>query len=255
MKFVTFNIRGAWFADGQNALVHRIGSIFRKIDAEDPDIICFQETDESIRDFFESHFHGYSIIGTGREEDFSGEMTAIMFKKSSVELLGFDTFWLSDNPHVAGSKFSCQSEYPRVCTAALFKEKASGKPFFVYNLHLDIFDDAAFLGAKKVLERLAEDRKKYGFPFILAGDFNSSPDSKTMELFFKNENPKLVDHTGNINLTRHGFMNRGEMKKIDYIFTDGKTAKTVSSPDVWDECRDGIWLSDHFPISVTFELI
>jgi len=50
-------------------------------------------------------------------------------------------------------------------------------------------------------------------------------------------------------------MNRGEIKKIDYIFTDDKTAGTVSEPNVWDDNRDGVWLSDHFPISVTFDIL
>lgn len=255
MKFVTFNIRGAWFADGQNALIHRIGMIFKKIDDENPDIVCFQEMTDDIRDFFTAHFHGYTIIGVGREKDYSGEMTSVMIKNSALDVLGFETFWLSDTPYVSGSRFPCQSEYPRVCTVATLKEKDSSVPFFVYNVHLDIEEEAALSGVKKVILRIAEDREKYGFPFVFAGDFNSDPLSETMRMCFENVSPVFVEHTEDISFTRHGFMNRGEIKKIDYIFTDDKTAGTVSEPNVWDDNRDGVWLSDHFPISVTFDIL
>lgn len=254
LKFTTFNIRGAWYADGQNALIHRIGMIFKKLDDEQPDVVCFQEMTESIRDFFNAHLCGYTIIGTGREVGYTGEMMAVMIKNSTVELLGFDTFWLSDEPYTPGSRFECQSEYPRICTAVLLKEKATQKAFRVYNVHLDIFEDAAYLGIQKVLSRLSEDVKKADLPFIMAGDFNVAPDSATIALCNENKAPILVEHTPGLEMTRHGFMNKYEMKKIDYIFTDENTAKTVSAPDVWKDERDGIWLSDHFPISVTLSL-
>ena len=254
LKFTTFNIRGAWYADEQNALIHRIGMIFKKLDDENPDVVCFQEMTESIRDFFNAHFHGHTIIGTGREEGYTGEMMAIMINNATIEILGFDTFWLSDEPYTPGSRFDCQSEYPRICTVAFLKEKATGKVFRVYNVHLDIFEDAAYLGVQKVLARLSDDMKKSGMPFIMAGDFNVAPSSETIKLCYANTDPVMVDHTKKLTLTRHGFMNRGEMKKIDYIFTDENTAKTVSEPDVWDDKLDGIWLSDHFPISVTLSL-
>lgn len=254
MKFVTFNVRGAWYADEQNALIHRVGMIFKKIEDENPDIVCFQEMDGSIRDFFQNYFQNYIIIGTGREADYTGEMMAVMIKKSSMDILGFETFWLSETPYIPGSRFEGQSEYPRIITVVTLKEKSSNKPFMVYNVHLDIFDNAALMGVKKLLSRLSDDRKKFHMPFIMAGDFNSSPESETMRLCFKNTDPVMVDHTSKLKLTRHGFMNRGEMKKIDYIFTDEETAKSVSEPNVWDDKRDGIYLSDHFPISVTLEL-
>lgn len=255
MKFVTFNVRGAWYADEENALIHRVGMIFKKIEEEDPDVVCFQEVDESIKEFFQKFFGEYFIFGTGREADYTGEMMAVMIKKSAVELLGFETFWLSETPYAAGSRFDNQSEYPRVVTAAMLKEKATNKPFIVYNVHLDIWDGAALSGVKKVLARLSEDRKKYNMPFIMAGDFNSAPDSETMKLCFGCKNPVLCEHTGSVKLTRHGFMNPDEMKKIDYIFTDEKTAETVSDMKVWEDKKDGIFLSDHFPISVEFNLL
>ena len=51
--------------------------------------------------------------------------------------------------------------------------------------------------------------------------------------------------TEGIGITFHGFGNCDPCT-IDYIFVQGNIDGTESSK--WDECRDGVWLSDHFPV-------
>ena len=43
LKIVTFNIRCDYGQDGPNQFCYRSGLVKRKIEAEQPDIICFQE--------------------------------------------------------------------------------------------------------------------------------------------------------------------------------------------------------------------
>jgi len=250
MKIVTFNIRIECSPQVQhiNDFVHRAGGILMKIDAEDPDIICFQEATELIKAFLRRHLPGYTFLGHGREADLAGESCIIAVKTDLFDVICCDTFWLSDTPDLPGSLFAAgQSKFPRICTTAKLLRRSDKKAFALYNTHLDFFtQEVALNGMKLILARLQKDQQQAPMPFFLTGDLNSTPDSPAIRYAKSFSAPELVDLTDRIPITDHNFGKTAS--KIDYIFSDTDTAKSLQSVSVWDECHAGIYLSDHYPV-------
>ena len=80
-----------------------------------------------------------------------------------------------------------------------------------------------------------------GVPTVLVGDMNAEPGSEEMQMLSSH----FWNLTEGIGITFHGFGNCDPCT-IDYIFMQGNIDGTESIK--WDECRDGVWLSDHFPV-------
>lgn len=255
MKLVTFNIRYSWDADGVNNFIHRAGMILDKIDAEMPDVICFQEVSSRIGAFLKKHLTDYQLVGHGREADYSGEGMLVAVRNQTVEVLSTETVWLSPTPTVAGSRHEGQNVCPRTYNYVLVKEKASGKILRIYNTHYDYEkEEIRILEAKQLTERIAADSKTLPFPVVLTGDLNAEPTDESALLTAKTE-PALTDLAAGVGRTFHGFgQYDGPVCKIDYLFASPDLAATAAKPVLWQDERDGIYLSDHYPVMVELEL-
>ncbi len=42
--------------------------------------------------------------------------------------------------------------------------------------------------------------------------------------------------------------------KIDYIFATKSIKNSVKSVYIWDDCDEGIYLSDHYPVCMEFDI-
>ncbi|KAI5116281.1 hypothetical protein M0805_009932 [Coniferiporia weirii] len=102
----------------------------------------------------------WDYVGVGRDNGVAaGEFSPIFYNTSHVELVEYDTFWLSNAPFVPGSK------YPGAGIALL-------------NTHLDDQSDAQRrLGASLILARARYEAANQDGPVLVTGDFNSSADS------------------------------------------------------------------------------
>ncbi|KAI0059939.1 mannose-6-phosphatase [Artomyces pyxidatus] len=118
----------------------------------------------------------FGWVGVGRDDGVAaGEFSPIFYKKSVFELLSNDTFWLSNTPFVAGSKFPGAGSV-RIATATHFRVKATGKTFAYINTHLDDqSDDQRRLGASLILWRAHFEAAQAGghSTVLITGDFNS----------------------------------------------------------------------------------
>ena len=254
MKFVTFNIRYSWDADGINSFPFRAGHILCKIDEKKPDVICFQEASDKIGDFLKKHLPEYNFTGHGRDADYTGEAMLTAVRKDTFEVLSTETFWLSPTPDVPGSRYPTQNVCRRTCNVTVIKEKASGNTIKVYNTHFDYEVDPTvrMLEAEQISKRISDDKAKLSMPFILAGDFNSGPDSEIIKHIEINTTPTLCDVAKIFPQTFHNFgKHEGvdkDFKKIDYIFIPPSVK--AGKPVLWDDEWNGVWLSDHYPIEV-----
>ena len=258
MKIVTFNIRieHTTKAERINDFVHRAGGILMKIDKEDPDILCFQEVTPGIGDFLLRHLPDYTLLGHEREADDSAGYNPIAIKKGMFDVLYRRIFWLSDTPEVPGSRLpEAQARGPRVCTALQLRRRADHKVFSVYNTHLDFVSPEVTLGMMSVvLKQLQTDQKAEAMPFFVTGDMNAPPENPAIAYANAFADPVLVDITRHIPVTNHDFGAPLEAQsKLDYIFTDEETAKTVTEVTIWDDCHAGIYLSDHYPVSAQLQ--
>ena len=256
LKIVTFNIRQPWDypEDGVNSFIHRAGMILTKIDEEKPDILCFQEVKPEEKYFLEKYLVDYNVYAHGRNVDLNGEGLATAFRKDTVEMLSADCFWLSPSPYVPGSRFENQSDCPRICLATMVRKREDAHPLWIYNVHLDHESEAARLEQMEcLLHHIVSDREKWSLPILLMGDFNSCPGSATMKYCNEFQSFSLRELTKDIPFTFHGFGKRKPYIKIDYIYADAETAKGVSQVTIWDDCRNGIYLSDHFPVCMKLD--
>ena len=256
LKIMTFNLRCDCGADGINNWEHRTGLVKQAIYGESPDIIGFQEVTrrmlEDVRGLIESD---YVIFGAGRNADYTGEGVNIAFKKDKFDLLGLETFWLSDTPNVPGSRYESldQSTCPRTALIAEIAVRGKGKRLYFCNTHLDhLGEDARVHGARLICEKLAEKCTDKDV-VVITGDMNARPGSKPIEEFLGG---KLgMYEVSNVNeATFHQWGTRlDENIKIDYIFTNAakndKACKIVKEYE-----KDGVFCSDHYPVCAYIEI-
>ncbi len=272
MKVVSFNIRTLWQGDGINSYMHRLGLIYEKISREAPDIIGFQEMQAHHVDTLTKLFPEYSFFGNGRNEGYEGEGLYIAVKRQMFDIVASRLFWLSPTPNVPASRFPEQSIYPRICVSVTLHHKPTGKRVSVYNVHLDHLGlghteppssselpenvkvgesiGARADGIAVALSEMRADYEKTGIPMILMGDFNSKPFENVIELC--REFP-LTDVSENLDVTFHAFGKTEKYMKIDYIFLSEELAELASPAVLWDDEKNGIYLSDHYPIATEID--
>ncbi len=254
MKFTTFNIRCDYDQDGKNSFRYRRELILKKIAAERPDAIGFQEVLPHVQRWLRENLSGYTVIGCGRDADFGGEAMTIAVRNETAELLGLSTFWLSPEPYRPGSRYENQSDCPRTCAAAELLVQGAPGPIRLYNTHLDhIGAEARAQGLTQVLRRMEEDMARLPMPALLMGDMNALPDSPELAPVGDFPALGLTDLTAGIPVTFHNYGLPGEEPcKIDYIYaTPQFKAERVER---WMDEEDGVFLSDHYPVCAEVSL-
>ncbi|MCR5279302.1 MAG: endonuclease/exonuclease/phosphatase family protein [Lachnospiraceae bacterium] len=247
MKIVSFNLRRDFEHDGDNRFNKRTDIIKSVIEKNHPDVIGFQEVLPEALAWLKSSLSGYTVVGTGRDDDLGDEATAVAFDTDKYDLIQMDTFWLSPTPEKPGSRYEGQSDCPRTCTMVLLKDVSTKAVFRVYNTHLDhIGSEARLHGAKQIAARIPEEKLFNGVPLVVMGDFNAFPQDPEVRFF--SEKAGLTDFTESIGGTFHDFGELSTPEKIDYIFASKEW--TLKAAGLWDEKVNGRFISDHFPVFV-----
>lgn len=254
LKVVTFNIRCVWkgYGDGINGFVHRAGMVYEKILQEKPDVILFQEVQGAHLELLKRMLPEYTFIGHFREVGYVGEGLYTAVLNERVQVLGFESYWLSPTPYVVGSRYANQSDCPRMCLTLKLRDVLTGLVFRAVNVHLDhVSDEARVKGIRQVLQTTSERDRLDAMPTFIAGDFNAQPTSDTIKYCKNNDVFKVYDITDTIDVTFHGW---GQTAiKIDYIFVTESIKANVQSVRTWDDCDEGIYLSDHYPVCVEID--
>ena len=247
---MTFNIRYDNKDDGKNRFDGRKAIIKKFFGENKPDVIGFQEVEDNQRRWLIDNLEDYTVLGMGRNADYSGESVSIAYRKDKFDIVSFEQYWLSDTPYVPGSKYKIdQSPCPRISVQATLVDH-SGNLFTFANTHLDHWGvHARVCGASLLISKLLQSRH----PFILTGDFNEFPDGKAIKEILGNKGVHDLTRTiSKHTATYHGYGAVKKDCKIDYIFSSGKAVKETLK--MHTECEGGIYLSDHYPISVDVEL-
>lgn len=251
-KIVSFNLRYDTPNDGQQQFCHRLPFILATLRTEEPDVIGFQECLQHMREALRDNLNDYYIVGGGRDADRFGESSVIAFRKERFNLNECDTFWLSPAVYTPGSRFpEDQSPCPRVCSMVSLTDTRDGKTFLVYNLHTDHEGvKARVQSSELVLKRLQQDRERLDLPFLFTGDFNATPDAEEISIL---TNAGLRDLAAGLGGTFHNYGRLKDPIKIDYIFASAEVnAKTAC---LWEQTREGLYLSDHYPVAVQVDIV
>lgn len=255
MKLVTFNIRLDCGSDGKNNFEFRKPIIQKKLETEQPDLLCFQEVLPHVALWLKEILPEFSIVGCGREQDLTGEQTMVAVRSSKFQIFSMQTFWLSETPLVSGSRYPNQSSCPRTATELVLQELETGELYHLINTHLDHeSSEARVCGMQQILKRFEETGSKLkqvgqrAAHQILTGDFNALPDAPEISMMKE----QLKDVTEGIELTFHDFGREKTCQKIDYI----AVSKNIicDSLECWKDCENGVYLSDHYPVAAVLRV-
>lgn len=245
LRVMTFNVRVP-VDTNINAWVNRRELLVRVIKAQHPDVLGTQELTEEQGEYIAAHLPGYAWFGQGRDGGSKGEHMGVFYRTDRLQVLHSGDFWLSDTPDVPGSKTWGQP-YPRMVTWAQFRLRHGGGTFDYFNTHFPYRPEdvrARMLGANEILQRIrtlpSTDR------VILAGDFNSGPDSPVYAKLanaLRDAWAVATSHAGPAK-TFHNFTGKPD-QRIDWILSRGFRTRTVRTITTHEGAR---YPSDHFPV-------
>ncbi|MED1863927.1 endonuclease/exonuclease/phosphatase family protein [Fictibacillus nanhaiensis] len=255
MKVMTFNIRVDIPGLQENAWRERYKGVSQVINDQSPVIVGMQEANKSMISDVMQNLLKYDWTGEPRRKDDEG--TPIFYRTDLFTLLDSNTFWLSETPDEVGS-MSWNTSYPRVCTWAEFSLiKEPNTRFRVFNTHLDhMSKEARIQGIKLIGETIHRLNQTSHLPFLLMGDFNDVPSSKTLQYCEKELHLKnafmTIDEPVKEQLTFHDFKGEVQGEPIDFIFTSQDVI--ISDSKIIRTKMEQGYPSDHYPVTVEIEL-
>ena len=250
LTIMSFNIRynGVWENDGENAWTNRRDAVAAMILKENPDAIGMQEVLPDQMAYLDSMLGDrYRRIGVGRDDgDTVGESMCIYYNYHRLQLVGWNTRWLSQTPDSVS--YGWDAACRRTVTTAVFEDILTGKSFTYMNTHLDHMGQEARKNSVLLLCDWAEDCKG---PVLIGGDMNSSIEDSIFlplakhSLFSARDLAPVSDTT----LTFNGF-GKCQPKLIDHIFVRGFKVKEFHTLNG----DYGVpYISDHYPVKLIVE--
>lgn len=252
VHIASFNLRMDTPNDGDNAWPHRKEMVKGLIRFHDFDICGTQEGfKHQLNDILE--LSDYAYIGGGRDDGMdAGEHSAVFYKKSRFEVVKSGNFWFSETPDVPGKGWDATC-CNRICSWAKFREKASGKEFFVFNVHYDHEGQVARKNSSLLLLDKIRQIADY-HPVFVTGDFNATPDSEPIQIIANDG--KLKDSYsvtqqppyGTVGTFNSFKLDMSIQTRIDYVWVSDNI--TVEKYGVLSDMQYGRFPSDHFPVMV-----
>jgi len=251
---MSFNIRYATAADGENRWEKRRHLVVGVIRRHAPDIVGLQEALATQLDELLEALPEYAFVGVGRDDGKrAGEFAAILYRQDRFTVADSGTFWFSDTPALPGS-VGWGNHVTRICTWARFLHRGGNEPFYVFNVHLDHESAPSRLrSARLLLERIEARRHADGV--IVTGDFNCSEGDPPVRLLTSRAEDGPLDFVDTFRVrhpnagvvgTFNGFRGDRDGEKIDYIFAP-RSARVLEAEIIRDHDA-GRYPSDHFPV-------
>jgi endonuclease/exonuclease/phosphatase family metal-dependent hydrolase len=258
---MTFNIRLNTSADSLNAWPYRKDKVASQILFHQAQIVGVQEALHDQMMDLKNLLPSYKYTGVGRDDGKQkGEYSAIFYDTLRLQLLRTETFWLSEQPQVPGSK-SWDAAITRIVTWAQFFDKKIKKRFFVFNTHFDhIGQEARKQSAMLLLQKIKAIAGNK--PVIITGDFNSKPQDDPIRILTDTTSSYYLVDTKKISRQPHygpgGTFNAFGPKEIDdepidFIFIRNgiRVLQHASLSQTWK----GRFSSDHFPVFAVLQLV
>jgi endonuclease/exonuclease/phosphatase family metal-dependent hydrolase len=249
VKILTWNIQyGSDRGADPNGWPERRGPLRAALESEKPEVLCVQEALAAQLEFLDRCLPGHAREGVGRDDGKAkGEHCAVYWDRARFERLDGGTFWLSEAPAAPGRAWG--EEYNRVCTWVRLKEKASGRALRVGNTHFPLVPEAREKAARLVVERLKGGAAAE--PLILAGDFNSGPDSPVWKAFAEaglvNTEKSAGKEPGTATFHKMGI----GLVCLDAVFASD--AWKVREHRVTSGVLKGVYPSDHFGVAAVLD--
>lgn len=223
-----------------------------------PHVICLQECYSVQLDYLKSRMPEFDSFGLANPAPVFNPVNAILFSRSRFEIVSAGGFWLSEKPHVAGTR-SWDSASPRFVNWVHLKERNFNQEFRVWNTHLDHRGQVAREEQARLIVEGSKTSHPENFPQLLAGDFNADATNAAITIV---KEGGWVDTFSSVHgaeepgFTYHRFLGRKFPEqvskdqirgKIDWIFYRG-AVRTLSAEVIRDG-RNNRYPSDHYFVS------
>lgn len=291
LTVMTFNLRRDIAGEGLYSWDNRKDLCIDIITKYAPTILCTQEGLKSQLEALQHALPGYGYFGLSRKgpSDSADEHCTIFYHKEQVEQTEGGTFWLSESPSVPAST-SWGETAPCIATWVTFQFKGVEPPGFAFqvvNTHLDEASARARRrGALLTWQHIAS--LPPSLPVIYCGGFSTEKES-TVGRFLLGRSREhgivgdMIDawasarrrKSTKLIRTHHGFKGenqgtteylklllkalflcwdrRSQDLHVDWVLFRGR-ALTPMYSEVVDECPNGLYPSDHYPLYVEFSL-
>lgn len=218
------------------------------------DIICIQEAANQHYHDLRARLLRYDCYGMASRNPLYTPDNMILFDRSRFELIFAGGFWLSETPHIEGSK-SWDCANPRYANYVHLRDYESRKIFRVWNTH---FDHIGHTARKMQAQMIVQASQVFpeDLPQLLTGDFNADmkhPAYAVMKEGGWADTYSAVHGPGDPGFTFHAFLgpayaeSRPASKipgKIDFIFSRGPVETHDSS--IIKDSKNGHFPSDHY---------
>lgn len=231
LRVVSYNIKHGLGMDGKLDL-NRAGALLNNLH---PDIVGLQEVDHLAKR--SNEVDQAKVLGeqTGMQSAF-GSFMDFQGGKYGLAIL-------SRHPIVSSEEIRLpDGNEPRVALACRIR-LPSGKHITAVNLHFDWVGDDQFRFAQA--EKLSEYLSSLDTPWLLLGDFNDDPDSRTLELLSRET--LTIEKPADDRFT---FSSTRPQREIDFILASPAAAWKPG----WCRVLDADLTSDHRPVLTVLEL-
>ncbi|NLW50238.1 MAG: endonuclease/exonuclease/phosphatase family protein [Candidatus Brocadiaceae bacterium] len=254
IRVMTCNVRcrGDW--DRENHWDLRREACAEVMRSRRPDVICCQEVrPEQYVDLREAlpEFDTYALPERPGSRD---GVNALFWRRDRFELACGSGYWLSETPHVPGSK-SWDSKYIRLANWVRLVERATKRELRVVSTHLDNVGQTA---RERQASLVNEDAAAYpaDYPQVLAGDMNASATNPAIETYRRAGWRDACDgfsEAGPGHRTYHAFgANPPDWpERIDWIFVRGPLRSTEAQ--IVRDTPGGRYPSDHYFVLVELD--
>lgn len=256
VKILTCNIRCTVPQDGADNWPNRKAFCMDIIKAQDADILCFQELTAAQGEDVSQSLAGYHHYGMADEPLSRNRVNSIFYRADAFDLISSAGYWLSETPHIAGSR-SWHSAYVRLANWVRLTDRASGTDFRVINTHLDCDSQPAREGQARCI---VEDAAAYpdDYPQLLAGDMNCDATNHAIAVFKSGgwrDTYAAIHRTEDPGATGHDFLGPAHVSnigKMDWVFSRGKIRP--ADAQIVTDAFEGRYPSDHYFVSATVML-
>ena len=198
ISVMAYNIYGVTNAIYQE----RANNVCRKVTKYLPDFVAFQEPAKNLMDLIhmEQYYNYYlgiprhtesapiiagSVVINGVEHYLNGanSYAAILYAKDRYEVVEGGTKWMTNTPDEY-SKLE-GSDYARIYTYVMFRDKQTNEQFIIVNHHLDFASQVQVTTMKYMFKFFNENYTD--IPVIMAGDMNANANSTVIKDLIQGE--------------------------------------------------------------------
>lgn len=247
---ISYNIRNSGADDGRNSWIYRREATLNMFRSEKPDLVGMQEVLLDQREFINNALRGYEQIGVGRDDGhLDGECMAIYVLRKRFKVLDSGTYWLSETPGKVSQGWdgACR----RTLTWVKLRDRKTRQEIYFFNTHLDHVGRVARRESVLLICHYVKTMVPTGTPVIITGDFNSDLSDS---IFRPLEDCGMVSARDTAPVTSHKDSYNGWGKDgsvIDHIFVRDATPLTFRT---LDGDYGAPFISDHYPVSLTFRI-